>query len=40
MIQDLLGPFSIVFGFPVIYAVVIPIVLCSAIGLYLIRRSG
>lgn len=40
MIQDLLGPFSIVFGFPVIYAVVIPIVLCSAIGLCLIRRSG
>ena len=40
ILQDLLGPFSIVFGFPVVFAVVAPIVLCLLVGLYLLRRSG
>jgi lipopolysaccharide export system permease protein len=40
MIQDLLGPFSIVFGFPVLYAVTIPIFLCIVTGLFLLKRSG
>jgi len=40
ILQDLLGPFSIVFGFPVIFAVIAPILLCMLVGLYLLRRSG
>lgn len=40
IIQDMLGPFSIVFGFPALLAVVVPVLLCMGIGLYLLRRSG
>jgi len=40
ILQDLLGPFSLVFGFPVIFAVITPILLCILVGLYLLRRSG
>jgi lipopolysaccharide export system permease protein len=40
MLQDMLGPFSIVFGFPVFLAVLLPILLCAGIGLYLLKRSG
>jgi lipopolysaccharide export system permease protein len=40
LIQDMLGPLSIVFGFPVLLAVLGPILLCTVLGLYLLRRSG
>jgi lipopolysaccharide export system permease protein len=40
IIQDMLGPFSIVFGFPALLAVMVPVLLCMGIGLYLLRRSG
>jgi len=40
ILQDMLGPFSIVFGFPVFLAVLLPILLCAGIGLYLLKRSG
>ena len=40
MVQDLLGPFSIVFGFPVLYAVIIPIFLCIVLGVFLLKRTG
>ena len=40
MVQDLLGPFSIVFGFPVVYAVIIPIFLCIVLGVFLLKRTG
>lgn len=40
LIQDMLGPLSIVFEFPPILAIMLPIVLCYAVGLYLLRRSG
>jgi lipopolysaccharide export system permease protein len=36
--QDLLGPASLVFGFEPLYAVLIPIFLCAAIGVYLLSR--
>ncbi|MGB2130167.1 MAG: LptF/LptG family permease, partial [Marinobacterium sp.] len=38
--QDLLGPASTVFGFPPLIAVVIPILLCTGAGLWLLRRAG
>ncbi len=37
--QSLLGPSSLVFGFPPIIAVLIPIVVCFAIGFYLLSRT-
>lgn len=40
MIQDLLGPFSIVFGFPVLHSVILPIFMCIGVGLFLLKRSG
>lgn len=40
MIQDLLGPFSIVFDFPVLYAVLGPILLCLLTGLFLLKRAS
>ncbi len=40
IIQDMLGPFSIVFGFPPLLAVLLPVVFCVSLGLYLLRRSG
>ncbi len=36
--QDLLGPSSLVFGFPPILAVGLPILLCAGVGLLLLRR--
>jgi len=40
IIQDMLGPFSIVFGFPAVLAVLMPVLLCMGVGLYLLRRGG
>ena len=40
MLQDLLGPFSIVFELPILFAVLVPILLSVAVGAYLLRRSG
>jgi lipopolysaccharide export system permease protein len=40
ILQDMLGPFSIVFGFPVFLAVLLPALLCAGIGLYLLKRRG
>jgi lipopolysaccharide export system permease protein len=37
--QRLFGPSSLVFGFPPLLAVLMPIVLCVAVGVYLLRRS-
>jgi lipopolysaccharide export system permease protein len=37
--QDLLGPASLVFGFPPIYAAALPIVLCAVVGVLLLRRA-
>lgn len=37
--QDLLGPSSIVFGFAPIIAVLLPIAVCAAIGVYLLSRT-
>ncbi len=38
--QDLLGPASLVFGFPPVYAVVAPIAVCGVAGLVLLRRAN
>lgn len=38
--QDLLGPASTVFGFPPLIAVVVPILLCTGAGIWLMRRAG
>ena len=40
MLQDLLGPFSIVFELPIFFAVLAPILLSVVVGAYLLRRSG
>jgi lipopolysaccharide export system permease protein len=37
--QDLLGPSSLIFGFPPFIAVILPIALCAMIGTILLRRS-
>lgn len=37
--QDLLGPASLVFGFSPLYAALLPVVLCIAFGLLLLRRT-
>lgn len=39
MSQDLLGPSSLVFGFPPLIAVIIPIGACIAIGFWLLSRT-
>lgn len=39
LLQKLLGPSSLVFGFPPVVAVMIPIVLCIAIGFYLLNKA-
>ena len=39
LLQKLLGPSSLVFGFPPLIAVMIPILLCVALGLYLLNRA-
>jgi lipopolysaccharide export system permease protein len=38
--QDLLGPSSLLFGFPPVFAVLLPIILCAVIGIVLLRRSA
>ncbi|PMR74311.1 LPS export ABC transporter permease LptG [Billgrantia endophytica] len=39
-LQDLLAPASTVFGFSPAWAVLAPILICAALGLYLLRRTG
>ncbi len=39
LLQNLLGPSSIVFGFPPLIAVMIPISLCVALGVYLLNKA-
>ncbi|WP_163558303.1 LPS export ABC transporter permease LptG [Halomonas sp. NO4] len=39
-LQDLLAPASTVFGFSPAWAVLAPTLLCAALGLYMLRRSG
>lgn len=39
-IQDLLGPSSLVFGFPPFIAVLLPLLLCVTIGTVLLRRAN
>jgi lipopolysaccharide export system permease protein len=39
LLQKLLGPSSLVFGFPPLIAVMIPIILCVALGIYLLNRA-
>lgn len=38
--QDLLGPSSLVFGFPPLLAVVLPAAICAVAGIWLLRRAG
>lgn len=38
--QDLLGPSSLVFGFPPLFAVLIPAAVCTVAGLLMLRRAG
>ncbi len=37
--QDLLGPASLVYGFPPVYAAAAPVALCVLVGLVLLRRA-
>jgi lipopolysaccharide export system permease protein len=37
--QDLLGPASLVFGFPPLYAALTPVLLCVVAGVFLLRRA-
>jgi lipopolysaccharide export system permease protein len=39
LLQRLLGPSSLVFGFPPLIAVMIPILLCVVLGMYLLSRA-
>lgn len=39
-VQDLLAPASIVFGFSPAWAVLVPTLVCGAVGLYFLRRTG
>ncbi len=39
LLQKLLGPSSLVFGFPPLIAVMIPILLCITLGIYLLNRA-
>ena len=38
--QDLLGPASLVFVFPPVYAVIAPIAVCGLAGLALLRKAN
>ncbi|WP_137885006.1 LPS export ABC transporter permease LptG [Pseudomonas sp. 2FE] len=38
--QDLLGPSSLVFGFPPLLAVLIPSAICGLAGIWMLRRAG
>lgn len=38
--QDLLGPASLVFGFEPLLAVLLPVGVCAAAGMWLLRRAG
>jgi len=38
--QDLLGPASMVFGFSPFIAVIFPAIVCSLIGIFLLRKSS
>jgi lipopolysaccharide export system permease protein len=40
IVQDLLGPSSLVFGFPPLVAVLLPAGVCALAGLWLLRRAG
>lgn len=40
LLSDILGPLSIVFEMPPVMAVLTPIVICFAIGLFLLKRAG
>ena len=40
ILQDMLGPLSIVFEFPPLMAVLSPVLFCVVVGLYLLKRSG
>ncbi len=39
IVQRLFGPSSIVFGFPPVFAVLCPILICFVVGLFLLRKS-
>ncbi|WP_447554016.1 LPS export ABC transporter permease LptG [Vreelandella sp. EE22] len=39
-IQDLLAPASTIFGFSPVWAVLVPTLVCAAVGGYFLRRSG
>jgi lipopolysaccharide export system permease protein len=38
--QKLLGPASLIYGFEPLIAVLLPVLLCTAIGLFLLRRAA
>ncbi len=40
IIQDLLGPSSLVFGFSPLFAVLVPATVCAVAGAWLLRRAG
>jgi lipopolysaccharide export system permease protein len=40
LVQRLLGPASVVFGFPPFFAVLLPILCCLGIGIYLLNRAS
>ena len=40
IVQDLLGPSSLVFGFSPLFAVLLPATICALAGIWLLRRAG
>ncbi|WP_439877021.1 LPS export ABC transporter permease LptG [Pseudomonas prosekii] len=40
IVQDLLGPSSLVFGFSPLFAVLVPATVCGLAGVWLLRRAG
>lgn len=40
IVQDLLGPSSLVFGFSPLFAVLVPAAVCALAGVFLLRRAG
>ena len=40
IVQDLLGPSSLVFGFSPLFAVLVPTAICAVAGFWLLRRAG
>lgn len=40
IVQDLLGPASLVFGFAPLLAVLVPAAVCALVGFWLLRRAG